>query len=244
MNHVACIILAAGKGKRMKSDLPKVLHELHGRPLIAHVLDSCREAGIGRIIVVVGFKGELVVKVMQPHTVEVVWQTEQLGTGHAVLQTEPLLSDHQGEIIVMNGDVPRVRPQTMTALVEEHRRRRAAATILTAEVGDPKGYGRILRTGDGLVDRVIEEADAGEQTRLIKEINSGMFCFAPTYLFSALREVRNDNQQGEYYLPDVLTILRRHNYPVAAQKVEDPNEVWGVNSPEQLKQIERLTVRD
>jgi len=243
MNHVACVILAAGKGKRMKSDLPKVLHELNGRPLIAHALDSCRLAGLGRIIVVVGFKGETVVEAVRSYDVEIVWQTELLGTGHAVRQTEPLLKEHRGEIVVMNGDVPRVRSQTIVALVEEHRRRRAAATILTAELNEPKGYGRIVRADDGLVDRVVEEADADEQTKQIREINSGMFCFTPAYLFSALQEVGNDNRQGEYYLPDVLTILRRDGYPIAAQKVDDPDEVLGVNSPEQLKQIKRLTVR-
>jgi UDP-N-acetylglucosamine diphosphorylase/glucosamine-1-phosphate N-acetyltransferase len=237
MNNIACVILAAGKGKRMKSDLPKVVHQLSGKPLLAYVLESCRKAGVGRIIVVVGFKGELVAEVAQPFSVEIVWQTEQLGTGHAVAQTEPLLKDFPGEIVVMNGDVPCIAPQTIIALVEEHRRRKAAATVLTAEVEDPTGYGRIVRDAQGLVDRIVEEADADEKIRRIREINSGMFCFSSAYLFSALREVQNDNQQAEYYLPDVLSILARDKYPIAAQIVSDPREVWGVNSPEQLKQI-------
>jgi len=237
MNNVACVILAAGKGKRMKSDLPKVLHELGGKPLLAHVLESCKKAGIERTIVIVGFKGELVAKAAQPYGVEIVWQTEQLGTGHAVTQAEESLRDFIGEIVVMNGDVPLISPGTIVALVEEHRRRQAAATVLTAEVDNPKGYGRIVRNPQGLVDRIVEEADANEEIRRIREINSGMFCFSSEYLFTALREVSNDNKQAEYYLPDVVPILARDSHPIAAQVVSDHREVWGVNSPEQLKQI-------
>jgi len=221
----------------MKSDLPKVLHQLGGKPLLAHVLESSRKAGVGRIIVVVGYKGELVAEAGQPFGVEIVWQTEQLGTGHAVAQTEELLRDFNGEIVVMNGDVPRISPQTIVALVDEHRRRDAAATVLTAEVDNPKGYGRIVRNPQGLVDRIVEEADADEDIRRIREINSGMFCFSSGYLFTALREVGNDNIQAEYYLPDVLSILARDSHPIAAQVVSDPREVWGVNSLDQLKQI-------
>ena len=204
MKNVACVILAAGKGKRMKSDLPKVLHLLGDKPLLEYVIESCRKVEVKRIIVVVGFKGDQVAEVGKPYGVEVVWQKEQLGTGHAVAQTEPLL---------------------------------------TAKVENPAGYGRVVRTDQGLVERVVEEADADERIRRIHEINSGMFCFTPAYLFRALQKVDNRNQQGEYYLPDVLPLLRSQSYPIAAQKVKDPSEILGVNSLEQLKQIAKLQVK-
>jgi UDP-N-acetylglucosamine pyrophosphorylase len=243
MRTVAAVILAAGQGKRMKSDLPKVLHELNGKPLLLHVLDNCREAGIDRVVVVVGYKGELVEQAAQPYGVEFAWQHEQLGTGHAVLQTETLFSQFPSEIVVLAGDAPLISSTTIASVVSEHRRRGAVATVLTAEVDNSTGYGRIVRNADGLVDRIVEEADADENIRLICEINSGMFCFTPGYLFEALHKVGNRNEQGEYYLPDVLAILRKDGYPIAAQKVEDANEVLGVNSPEQLKQIARLKVK-
>jgi UDP-N-acetylglucosamine diphosphorylase/glucosamine-1-phosphate N-acetyltransferase len=227
----------------MKSDLPKVLHLLGDKSLIQHVLESCRQAQVVRIIVVVGFKGEMVAEVAEAHGAEVVWQKEQLGTAHAVQQTAPLLRDFSGETVVLNGDVPLISPRTIISLVNEHRHRNAAATILTAEVGDPGGYGRIVRDDNGLVERVVEQADADPQIELIHEINSGMFCFDTKYLFLALEKVDNQNRQEEYYLPDVLTILRSRGHPIAAQKVEDQNEILGVNSLEQLKQIARLPVK-
>ncbi|MFC1476150.1 sugar phosphate nucleotidyltransferase [Candidatus Zixiibacteriota bacterium] len=243
MHNVAAVILAAGQGKRMKSDLPKVLHLLHDKPLLLYVLASCREAGLGRLITVVGFQGERVIEAAQQYPVEIVWQKEQLGTGHAVLQAELLFAERPTEIVVMNGDVPLISSTTIRSLVEEHRRRKAAATVLTAEVENPTGYGRIVRNADGLVDRIVEEADADEQTRQVREINSGMFCFAPGYLFQALHMVGKQNRQGEYYLTDVLTILRHDGYVVAAHKVKNAHEVLGVNSLEQLKQIAQLTVK-
>ena len=136
-----------------------------------------------------------------------------------------------------------ISPGTILSLVNEHRRRKAAATILTAEVDDPGGYGRIVREDNGLVERVVEQADADPQIELIHEINSGIFCFDTKYLFWALERVDNQNRQEEYYLPDVLTILRSGGHPIAAQKVEDPSEVLGVNSPKQLKQITQLSVK-
>ncbi len=243
MQNVATVILAAGKGMRMKSDLPKVLHTLQGKPLITYVLETCRDAGVGRTIIVVGFQGERVIEAARPYDAEIVWQREQLGTGHAVQQAEPLLRDHSGEVVAMNGDVPLISPQTLRSLVQEHRSRRAAATILTAAMDDPTGYGRVVRQEDGLVAEIVEEADADEATRQIREINSGMFCFSATYLFEALRRVKNDNKQGEYYLPDVVSILQREGHPVAAQKAKDSSEVLGVNNPDQLKHLADLQVK-
>jgi len=240
MNNVACVILAAGKGKRMKSDLPKVLHDLHGKPLICHVLDSCKNAGIERTVLIVGFKGELVASAAEEYQTELVWQKEQLGTGHAVAQTEALLSRFSGEIIVMNGDVPLIRSETIRGLVDQHRQSGADATVLTAEVPDPTGYGRIVRDEEGMVDAIVEEADADEPTRAIREINSGMFCFHPAYLFAALRQIDNRNRQGEYYLTDVLAIMRQNNQRVAAYKVNEASEILGVNSPEQLQNLAEI----
>jgi len=244
MHNVAAVILAAGQGKRMKSDLPKVLHLLAGKPLLVHVLENCRQAGIGRIIVVVGYKGDMVIDAARPFNVEIAWQREQLGTGHAVLQTEPLFEKSPAEIMVMAGDAPLINSATIRSVVLEHRRRKAGATVLTAEVDDPTGYGRVLRDAQGLVSRIVEDVDADEQTRQVREINSGMFCFSPGYLFKALRKVKNQNEQGEYYLPDVLTILQQDGHPIAAQKVEDSDQILGVNSPDQLKQITGLKVQE
>lgn len=233
----ATVILAAGLGKRMGAPIPKVLVELEGRPLIQWVVQAAEKAGIGRIIVVIGHKGEMVEAALKGHDVEFVWQRELLGTGHAVMQARPLLDKHKGLILVLLGDAPRVRPETIRQILSLHTETGASATVLSADFDDPHGYGRVVRRPDGLVESIVEERDADDKIKSINEINSGCICFTAGDLFAALDEVTNENAQGEYYLTEVPTILREHGKTVAAHKAEDPVEAAGVNSPDQLDSL-------
>lgn len=243
LSDTIAVVLAAGLGKRMGGDLPKVLVELQGRPLIQWVIAAIQAAGISRIIVVIGHKGEMVQEVLAGENVEYVWQRELLGTAHAVMQARSQLEGHRGEVIVFLGDVPLVQVQTIDQVVALHRDSSAAATILSADLDDPSGYGRIIRRGDGMVERIVEDRDADDKIKSIKEINSGLICFSAPHLLWALDEVSNENAQGEYYLTDVAAIFRARNLPVAAWKADDPMEIAGVNSPDQLAELEAAARR-
>jgi UDP-N-acetylglucosamine diphosphorylase/glucosamine-1-phosphate N-acetyltransferase len=237
---MAAIVLAAGLGKRMQSDLPKVLHTARGRPLLRHVLDAVRGAGIGRVVVVIGHQAERVQEAMSDLGLEWALQEPQLGTAHAVQQAAPQLAQHEGDVLVLCGDTPLLRASTLQALCEEHRRRGVAATVLTAEVDDPTGYGRILRDARGDVLRIVEHKDAQAEERAVREINSGLYVFAAPDLFEALRSVDAENAQGEYYLTDTLEILRRAGKRVGAYRCDDAREVLGVNDPQQLAEVEAI----
>jgi len=237
---LAAVVLAAGMGKRMQSDLPKVLHRAHGRTLVEWVLDAVRDVGIERIIVVVGHEADRVRAELAAAGVEFVLQEPQLGTGHAVQQAAPLLARHQGDVVVLCGDTPLLRSETLQALHRVHVETGAAATVLTAEFTDPTGYGRVLRAADGSVLRIVEHRDASESERRVREINSGLYVFSGPLLFEALGKVRADNAQGEYYLTDTLEILRRAGRRVSAYRCADPREVLGVNDPEQLREVEEF----
>ena len=232
--------MAAGKGKRMKSDLPKVLHQLGGKPMVEYVVNTAREVGAERILLVIGHKWEQAKNALKHLEVEFVIQKEQLGTGHAVLQTEKLLSDFEGDILVLSGDVPLLRADTLIGFLGEHRERKASATVLTSIPHDPAGYGRIVRDKTGLVQDIVEEKDAGADQKKIREINTGIFCFDKVFLFSALGEVTNDNEQGEYYLTDTLKLLRQNGLPVWGVVAADPEETLGINSEKELKEMERF----
>jgi UDP-N-acetylglucosamine diphosphorylase/glucosamine-1-phosphate N-acetyltransferase len=238
LKKVGCVILAAGKGVRMKSDLPKVLHRLAGKPLLSYVLDTVQSLGLKRVAVVVGYQGEKVIDLTKGKNVEIVWQKEQLGTGHAVMQTEPLFSDFKEDLLVLYGDVPLIRAQTIIGLVEIHQAKNAKATVLTAVLGDPKRYGRIIRKKDGTLDRIVEDKDANAEEKKIKEINSGEICFFAPSLFSALKKVKRDNLQKEYYLTDVMKILKKEGEKVEAVLVKNRWETEGINSTLELKQME------
>ncbi|MDD4051024.1 MAG: NTP transferase domain-containing protein [candidate division Zixibacteria bacterium] len=241
MDNIVAIVLAAGKGKRMKSDLPKVLHTLFGRPLIEHLVDTLISMSINRIVVVVGHRADLVQKALAKYgdSVEFVVQEKQLGTGHAVIVTENALSGYSGDILVLAGDVPFLSRNTIERLVALHRQEKAAATVLSAIPPDPKGYGRIVRIpGGNLVDRIVEHKDANPEELKIGEINSGTFCFDARQLFPALREVKADNSQKEYYITDVMAILRHKGLKTAVCLATDPDEALGVNSAEQLAELE------
>jgi len=238
---IVAVILAAGLGKRMSAPIPKVLFTLQGKALIRWVVEAAQKAEIDRVIVVIGHEGEMVKEAVDDLGVEFVWQRERLGTGHAVLQAESLLASHDGSVVVLNGDVPRIRPKTITDLIDTRRRMNAAAAVVTVQMADPTGYGRIVRRPGGLVDRIVEERDADPQTKTIREINSGTFCFRAPHLFSALHQVTNNNAQGEYYLTDVVSLLCRKGLSVVACESSDPTEAHGVNSPEQLEELERMS---
>ncbi len=239
----AAVILAAGKGTRMKSDLPKVLHDLDAKPLLRWVVDASRKAGLGPLVMVVGHQAELVEQRMSGHDegdFRFVLQAEQNGTGHAVQMAEPELRALQGDVLVLAGDVPLIRPETLSDLLEEHHRREAAATVLTAELVDPTGYGRILRDDDGNVAAIREHRDCSDEELAVREINSGIYCFRLPDLLSSLAELKPENDQGEYYLTDTLEILRGRGERVAARLCGDPDEIAGINDREQLAAMEAL----
>ncbi len=242
LRDTIAVVLAAGLGKRMRGQMPKVLSELRGKPLVQWVIEAIHSAGIKRIIVVIGHKGELVQGALAGEDVEFVWQHELLGTAHAVMQARSQLEGHSGEVIVFLGDVPLIQTETIYQVVVLHRDKSAAATILSADLPDPSGYGRIVRQADGMVERIVEDRDADDKVKAIKEINSGLICFSTPALLSALDEVSNDNAQGEYYLTDVAEIFRARELPVAAWKADNPIEIAGVNSPEQLAALEDAAV--
>ena len=240
--NVMGIVLAAGLGKRMKSNLHKVLHPVCGRPMIAHILDALEGAGVRRNIVVVGHGADQVREFLGDRA-EYALQEEPLGTGHAVRAAESLLAAEDGATVVVNGDAPLLTPQTVASLVAVHRERGAAATLLTAVTDNPAGLGRIERSADGSVMRIVEEKDAGAEERRIKEINAGVYCFDNQELFKALAQVKNDNRQGEYYLTDVISILREAGKTVAGVVAADPIDAFGVNDRAELAEAERLMRR-
>jgi UDP-N-acetylglucosamine diphosphorylase/glucosamine-1-phosphate N-acetyltransferase len=234
----AIIILGAGKGKRMKSDLPKVLHTINDKPMIQYVIDTVKSIQPDRIIIVVGFKADAVKQTCENQGVEFVLQEEQLGTGHAVLQCREALADFSGTIVVMNGDVPCLRAETIRNFISYHEGEDAAVTVLTAVLDDPAGYGRIVRNGSGALLKITEEKDATAEERKIDEINSGLFCFDKELLFDALDTVGRDNVQGEYYLTDMIEIMRKKGLSLRAFCVRDPREVSGVNTSDELKIVQ------
>lgn len=234
------IVLAAGQGKRMRSDLPKVLHPLAGRPLLAHVLDAARSLAPRKTIVVHGHGGEQVRAAFAGQDVEWVLQAEQLGTGHAVRQALPKLAG-DGEVLILYGDVPLVRPETLKRLA---RAAREGLAILTAELDVPAGYGRVLRNQAGRVEAIIEEKDASSGERAIREINAGFMALEARRLKDWLGRLGNRNAQKEYYLTDVVGFAVGDGVPVVPVKVEDAKEVAGVNSKRELAALERTVQRE
>lgn len=242
MSDLVTVILAAGKGTRMKSKLPKVLHKAGGKTMLQHVIDAAKAAGAKRNIVVTGFGGEMVREAIGDQA-EFVTQTEQLGTGHAVLQTKDLLKDETGTVMVLCGDTPLLTGALLKKLYDEHVAAEAKATVLTAIMPDATGYGRIIRLADGSVEKIVEHKDATAEEREVREVNSGIYCFAAKDLFEALSHVTNDNAQGEYYLPDVLEILKKKGEKIWAVAADDYEDTLGINSRLQLAGAEKILRR-
>lgn len=241
-NNLAALILAAGEGTRMESNLAKVLHKICGKTMIRHVFDTVCSISPSQIIIVVGHQAEAVKAELEGEKVRFVLQAERLGTGHAVLMSEPLLKDFSGTMIVLNGDTPLLRPNTLSGFVDFHRKEKASATVLSAVLSDPTGYGRIIRDGEGEFVRIVEEKDADGEERTVKEINSGLFCFERPDLSPALRKVSRRNVQSEYYITDVMEIMRKQGKRVAVYVSSQKEEVLGINNLEQLRIAEKLKV--
>ena len=237
--NTAAIVLAAGAGTRMKSDKPKVAHEVLGKPLVRWVIDAAGDAGIDKIVAVVGHKREQVIPLVEDKA-EIVVQVEQRGTADAVLSCKDALADFDGSVLVLSGDCPLITADTMRALAETREGANAAVVVLTMRPEDPFGYGRIIRDADGAVERIVEQKDASPEEAAVGECNSGFYCFDARRLFAALAQVGNDNAQGEFYLTDVLAICREAGDAVCALVTDDPMECLGVNTPEQLAHVAEI----
>ncbi len=241
--NFSTIIMAAGKGTRMNnSDIAKVMFEVCNKPMVQHVVEIAEALGSDRIITIVGFQRESVIAHLNKINpkVEIAVQDPQLGTGHAVMQAEPFLRTYVGDVLVLSGDVPLLRKQTIEKLIEHHFDNNAVGTILTAELDDPTGYGRILRSKTGYVLGIKEHKDATDEQRTVKEINSGIYLFDSKYLFDALQHINPHNVQNEYYLTDVFSYFYKHKLVVSAMVTDDYNEIRGVNTLAQLREAENV----
>lgn len=221
----------------MKSDMPKVLHTVQSRPMVSHVIDAVEGVSPEKTVVVIGYQADRVREACRDADVEFVLQEEQLGTGHAVMQCETALSRFEGTVIVLNGDVPCLRTDTLQAFVDFHGEQGAAGTVLTAVFHDPTGYGRIVRGPGETLLKIVEHKDATEDELEINEINSGLFCFDKTALFDALKGTDRKNAQAEYYVTDAIEKMRVEGLKVAAYRVEDEWEIAGVNTLEELDAV-------
>jgi bifunctional UDP-N-acetylglucosamine pyrophosphorylase/glucosamine-1-phosphate N-acetyltransferase len=237
---VHVVVLAAGKGTRMKSDLPKVLHRVAGRPMIQYVLAAADTLNPTSKTIVIGHQAETLRSALAA-TIDLTYvvQEPQLGTAHALLQTEPALRRATGTLVLLSGDVPLLKPETLRTLVRQHEESAAALTVLTASVDDPHGYGRIVRDGERIA-RIVEERDATSSEREIREINSGIYAFALDGLFDAVRSIAAENAQNEYYLPDLVKIFRSRGRTVETVPVADANEIRGINSRTELASVSRI----
>lgn len=243
---VSAIVLAAGKGSRMGSDLPKVLHEVGGRAMIHHVLDAARAAGVGRFVVVVGHEADRVrAELAGADDVVFADQTEQLGTGHAAAMAEPFFADaaetrSAETVLVLCGDMPLTLPGTLQNLLAAHRAAGAAATLGTAILEDPTGYGRVVRDAGNAFDRIVEQKDADAATLALREVNPSLYAFRAGDLFAELHRLSSDNAQGEHYLTDVPGQLKARGERVALMDGLAPEEVIGINTQEHLAEVDRL----
>lgn len=243
-DKLAIIVLAAGLGKRMKSNLAKVLHKICDKPMIEYVVDTLSFFLPVRIVVVVGHQAEEVTKILKDKKVEIVVQKELLGTGHAVAQTEQILSDFEGDILVVCGDTPLLKRDTLERLIQTHQASKATVTILTVTLNDPTGYGRIVTDLAGKVCKIIEDKDATEQEKKIALVNTGCYCFKSKNLFATLKKITNNNQQGEFYLTDVVEILKEEGEKIISLEALNPIEVMGINTQTELKKAEKRIMED
>ncbi|WP_346235170.1 bifunctional UDP-N-acetylglucosamine diphosphorylase/glucosamine-1-phosphate N-acetyltransferase GlmU [Lysinibacillus telephonicus] len=239
MTNIFAVILAAGQGTRMKSKLYKVLHPVCGKPMVEHVVDNIQSLNVSRIVTIVGHGAEKVKEQLGDKS-EYVLQAEQLGTAHAVRQAEAILGSLEGTTLVVCGDTPLIRPETLESLFEHHQKQNAKATILTAIAENPTGYGRVIRDANGQVAQIVEQKDASPDQLLVKEINTGTYCFDNKALFEALKLVKNENAQSEYYLPDVIEILQQQGEIVSAFSCDNFDETLGVNDRVALSQAEEI----
>lgn len=242
MDTLKAVILAAGKGTRMKSDLPKVVHTIHDRCLVDYVIDAAKGAGAKEICLVVGYKAEVVKRSIAAKDVSFAMQEEQLGTGHAVRCAKDFLGTG-GQTLILFGDTPLITAQTLKRLLTYHTQKGNAVTVLSAWVEDPAGYGRIIRNAEGTFVKSVEHKDASPEERNSHEINSGMYIFDTDELREALDKIQPNNAQGEYYLPDTLTIIKEKGRKVDAFALESPEDIAGCNDREQLAEAAQIIRR-
>jgi UDP-N-acetylglucosamine pyrophosphorylase len=241
--RLAVVIMAAGKGTRMNNpNMAKVMYTINRRPMVDYVVELALELKSAKTVVIVGWQKEMVIHhfTAARKPVVCVEQTPQLGTGHAVMQAKNELDDFSGDVLVLSGDVPLLSYATTRALVDYHRAHQSTATVLTAILKDPAGYGRILRRSDGSVMKIVEHKDATEKERNVREINSGIYVFDKERLFEGLTHITPSNTQNEYYLTDVFEYFWSHRFPVHALATESPLQVMGINTPVQLEEARAL----
>lgn len=232
------VVLAAGLGKRMNSDLPKVLHKALGQPLLLHVLGQLDPLRPKLTVVVVGHRAPLVMEALRGREVSFADQTPQLGTGHAVQMAWPAIERGPETVLVLAGDMPLIRTATVRHLLERHAREGNAVTFLSGILDDPAGYGRVIRDGTDEFVKIVEERDATPEERAVAEVNSGIYCFARAPLREALGFLRADNRQEEYYLTDTLSFIKGHGGRIGVERASDSRELFGVNNPDQLAMVE------
>ena len=239
------VILAGGEGKRMKSNKPKTLSPVLGKPMLLWVISAVRNAGIDDLCVVKGFKKEDVEQFLSTldFNVESVFQAERLGTGHAVMMAKDFLKSHDGNVVILNGDAPFMTAETIKNSLEQHTKSGCAATVISARVDDPHGYGRIVRDTDGSLKAIVEHKDADEETLKIDEVNSGGYWFDCQKLLSVLDRIKSDNSAGEYYLPDAIELLLKDGQKVGAYTAECSDAVLGANDPAQLEELNQIAVK-
>ena len=232
---ISALILAAGKGTRMKSDLVKVLHLLNGKPLLSYSLEIARAVGAEKTVVIIGHQADLIREQFKQENVSFVEQVEQLGTGHAVLQAKGHFEGYRGTVLILCGDVPCLKVATVQRLIARHFEEGAAVTVMSIVLDDPGSYGRVVTAENGEVLKIVEARDASPDEKRIREINTGIYCADGRFLFEAVSGIRNDNAQGEYYLTDIIEIARGKGLPVRSFIARDAIEVMGINTPEDLE---------
>ena len=240
MGKWATIILAAGKGTRMKSRLAKVLHRIQGRAMLCYPIELAKNIKPHSIIVVVGHQAERIRRAMDGGDITFVHQKQQLGTGHAIQQAREALKDFHGNILILCGDVPLLLPSTVKAMTDMHTQNRASITVLTAILNDPSGYGRIVKDNRNNVTKIVEERDASDEEKKIKEINTGIYCAESNFLFEAVKQIDNNNAQKEYYLTDIFQYARERRAKVISMIAHDPQETMGINTMKDLEEANRI----
>ena len=241
-NKFCALILAAGKGTRMKSDLAKVLHVLNGKPLLHYSLAAAKEAGAEKIVVIIGHQADKIKEDFSASGCIFVEQKPQLGTGHAVLQAKDVLADYKGLTVILCGDIPLLKASTIKSLVDNHLTAQAVVSVLTTIPPPPHAYGRIVKDDKGNVLKIVEHKDATEDEKKIGEINTGIYCVDTQFLFSALAKITNNNQQHEYYLTDIIEIAYREGLTVKSFIASDYVEVMGINTVEELSRAEKYLI--
>ena len=243
-SNKCAVILAGGEGKRMKSDIPKPMNEVLGRPMLRWVIDAVREAGVEEICVVTGFKKEITEAYLAslPFPVATAYQSERLGTGHAVMMARSFLEEKGGDVVILCGDAPFMDADTIRGALAQHDAGGFSATVISAMLDDPAGYGRIVRHADGSLKNIVEHKEADEQTRAIKEVNSGAYWFDTADLLSVLDKITSNNSSKEYYLPDALYLLLAQGKKVGAFTAASADTVLGANDPAQLEELNRIAL--